>query len=90
MLAGRVQRDVPHNDELFVVDREGRRQDLSGVLAQPGKEFGIRSRDAGRGLLQTLAVRILANGDQQLPNRGLGPRRVDRWMGPVRGLRHRD
>jgi hypothetical protein len=50
---------------------------VSRVDAQAGEEFGVRARDPGRGALQALPVRVLADRDQDLPDRLLDPREVD-------------
>jgi hypothetical protein len=60
-----------------VVGLERGGEHLRRVDAQAGEELGVRAGDPGRGALQTLAVRVLADRDEDLPDRLLDAREVD-------------
>ena len=53
-------------------------------MPQPAGQLGVRPGDPGRGVVQPLAVGVLADRDQQLADGGLGARVVER-RGPRRG-----
>jgi hypothetical protein len=61
-----------------VVLVEGGLEDLAGVDAQPGEEFGVRAGDASRGLLEAGAVGVVADGRQDLSDGGFDPAQVHR------------
>jgi hypothetical protein len=69
--------DVPDQDELFVVRLERRGKHLGRVDPQAGEQLGVRAGDPGRGALETVAVRVLADRDEDLADRFLDPRQVD-------------
>ncbi|GAB3967609.1 hypothetical protein GCM10027615_17410 [Plantactinospora veratri] len=69
--------DVPDEYEFLVVGLEGGGEHLGRVDPEPGEEFGVRPGDPGRRLDQTVPVRVLADGDQDLPDRLLDPGQVD-------------
>ncbi|GIG73757.1 hypothetical protein Pfl04_21610 [Planosporangium flavigriseum] len=69
--------DVPDEHQLLVVGLERRGEHLSRVDPQAGEELGVRPRDPGRRTAQAVAVGVLADGDQDLPDSGLDPRQVD-------------
>lgn len=48
-----------------------------GVGEQAGKDLLIGGRNAGPGLTETLAIRILADGQEQFAHRGLGAADVE-------------
>ena len=70
------------DDHLVVLDVEGLREHFCGVERQPREELAVGPRDARRCLLQTLTIGVLADGDEQLAHRGLGPWLVDHatWL----------
>jgi len=65
-----------------VVRLEGDRQDLGRLDPQPGEQLRVRPRDPARRVAEPVAVRVLADGDQDLPYGGLDPPQVD---DPVNG-----
>ena len=69
--------DVADEHQLFVVGLEGGGEHLGRVDPQAGEELGVRAGDPGRGALQAVAVRVLADRDQDLPDRLLDPAEVD-------------
>src|SRR5690606_23001476 len=86
VLAGAGDLDVLDEHELVVGDVEGGAQVRLGVLREPGEELLVGARDAGRGLLEPLTVRVLPDGDQDLPHGGLDAGLVDGHVsGPTRG-----
>jgi hypothetical protein len=60
-----------------MVGFEGGLEDLGGVDAQAGEKLGVGTRHAGRRLEQTVAVGVLAEGDQDLTDRALYPPEID-------------
>jgi hypothetical protein len=60
-----------------VVRLERGGEHLGRVDPQAGEELGVRPGDPGRGALQTLAVRVLTDGDEDLPDRLLNTSQVD-------------
>jgi hypothetical protein len=69
--------DVADEDELLVVRLEGRGQHLGRVDAQAGEQLGVGAGDPGRCLAQPVAVRVLADGEQDLADRDLDALQVD-------------
>ena len=84
VLAGAVDLDVLDQHELVVADVERRGEGVLRTFVQPGEDLGVSAGDAGRRLLQTLALGVLAHGEQELADRGLRPVVVERRDGPVR------
>jgi hypothetical protein len=82
MLAHAHQLDVADEHEFLVVRLERGGEHLGRLNPQAGEEFGVRAGDARRGALETVAVRVLTDRDEDLPDRLLDPRQVD-------GLLHR-
>ena len=68
MLADAPDLDVLDQDQLVVAEIEGGRQHLGRVLVQAGQDLGVRLGHPFRGVPQTIAVRILTDPDQQLPD----------------------
>jgi len=60
-----------------VVRLERGGQHLGGIDPEAGEELGVRAGDPGRGALETVAVRVLTDGDEDLPDRLLDPGEVD-------------
>jgi hypothetical protein len=60
-----------------VVRLERRGEHLRRVDPQAGEELGVGAGDTGRGALQTVAVRVLTDGDEDLPDRFLDAGQVD-------------
>src|SRR6478735_8594841 len=95
VLARRVHLDVLDEHHLLVTEVERRREDVGRLLAQPREDLAVGARDARRRLAQALAVRVLADGEQQLAHGGLGPvgvvgRHVGGCAQVLRGPRARD
>ena len=78
VLARAVELDVADDDELVVVDLEGRAEHVLGRHVEAGEDLGVGARDACRRVEQPLAIRVLADGQQQLPHGSRSPRLVDR------------
>ena len=74
VLAHRPDLDVLDQHQLVVADVEGGGEDLARVLVHAGQQLGVRLGDPARGVPQAVAVRVLADREQQLADRGLGPR----------------
>ena len=51
-----------------MADVEGRGQDVGGVLAQPGEDLRVGPGDPAGGVEQPLAVGVLPDREQQLPD----------------------
>ena len=68
---------VAHEHKLFVVGLERRGEHLGRIDPQAGEELRVRAGDPGRGAHQTVAVRVLADGDEDLPDRFLDAGQVD-------------
>ena len=49
---------------------------FAAALAQSGELFGVGPRDPGRGVPQAVALRVFADGEQDLPDRALYARQV--------------
>jgi hypothetical protein len=77
VLAEAHQLDVPDEHEFLVVRLERCGEHLRRVDPQAGEELGVGAGDAGRGALQTVAVRVLTDGDEDLPDRFLDAGQVD-------------
>ncbi len=60
-----------------MVRLEGRGQDLRRVDAEAGEELGIGAGDPGGRLAQPVAVGVLADGEEDLADRGLDALQVD-------------
>ena len=58
-------------------------------IRKPAEHLGVGPRDPARRGLQTLAVGVLADREQQLTNGGLGALVVEVGNLPVTGQRHR-
>jgi hypothetical protein len=80
VLAHRHHLDVADEYELLVVGLERRTEHLRRLDTQPGEQLGVGASHAGRGLLQTFAVRVLADRDEDLADGRLDPRQVDRGV----------
>ncbi|GAB7041599.1 hypothetical protein JCM9533A_54490 [Catenuloplanes niger JCM 9533] len=77
VLAERHHVDVADQHQLVVVGLERGGEHRAGVDAQAGEQFGVGTGDAGGGLLQPVPLRVLAERDEDLPDRGLDPGKVD-------------
>jgi hypothetical protein len=80
MLTCRSELDIADEDHLIVFLGEGLPEQFARLGVQTGKKLGVHARDAGRRLLQPLAVRIFADGQQKLADGCLDARGVN----PVR------
>lgn len=60
-----------------MVRLEGRGEDPGRVDAQAGEQLGVGAGDPGGCLAQPVAVRVLADGDEDLADRGLDALQVD-------------
>jgi hypothetical protein len=91
--------DVADQHEFLVVGLERRGEHLRRIHPQTGEELRVGAGDAGGGPLQTVAVRVLTDGDEDLPDRffdagqvdglldrGAGELAVDQTCGKVVGL----
>jgi len=87
VLAQRVHRDVAHHDHLVVVGLERRADVAVGVVVNPGADLRVHAGDAGRRLLEAVAVRVLADGLEDLPHRLLDPWMVDLTQDRLHGER---
>src|SRR5659263_492449 len=76
VLARRVQLDALDEDHLVVAEVERRGQDVLGPLTQTCEGLGEGARDPCRGVPQALAVRVLADADEQLADGRLDARGV--------------
>lgn len=56
---------------------EGRGEHVFRLHAQAGEELCVRVRHSSRRPLQAIAVRVLADGDEDLPDRFLDPLQVN-------------
>src|SRR5450631_1303109 len=61
VLAGAVDLDIAHEDELVVTYLEVRRQDVLRLLPHAREDLDVRPGHAGRSLLEPVAVGVLAN-----------------------------
>src|SRR6478735_1153750 len=85
VLAGAVELDVPHDDELLVVDLERRAEHVGRRHVEAGVDLGERPGHPARGVEQALAVGVLTDGEEQLPDGRLGARLVDRHASALLG-----
>ena len=72
MLADRREGDVSHHHHFVVVDLELPLEMCTGILAVPGEELAKRAGDPRRGLGQSVALGIFADGDEELTDGSLG------------------
>src|SRR6202040_3817254 len=84
MFARPVQLDVADDDHLVVVRVEDGGEHVLRALPQPGELFGVGPRDPGRGVAQAVALRVLTDGEQDLPDRALDARQVELAAAAVR------
>jgi hypothetical protein len=77
VLAETHQLDVANEHELLVVRLERRGEHLGRVDPQAGEELGVGPGHPGGGADQAVAVRILTEGDEDLPDRFLDAGQVD-------------
>ena len=73
VLAHRPELDVADEHHLVVPDVEGRGEHLLRRLVQADRQLGVRPRDPLRGVAQALALGVLTDRDQQLPDGRRGP-----------------
>ena len=85
MFARPVQLDVADDDHLVVVRVEDGGEHVLRALPQPGELLGVGPRDPRRGVAQAVALRILADREQDLPDRALDARQIEVAADPVRG-----
>jgi hypothetical protein len=77
VLAHAHQLDVADEHEFLVVRLERRGENGGRLDAQAGEQLGVRAGDPGRGALETVAVRVLTDRDEDLPDRFLDTAQVD-------------
>ncbi|GAB7049582.1 hypothetical protein JCM9534A_47080 [Catenuloplanes indicus JCM 9534] len=77
VLAERHHVDVADQHQLVVVGLERGGEHRAGVDPKAGEQFGVGAGDSGRGLLQPVPFRVLAERDEDLPDRVLDPGEVD-------------
>ena len=70
VLAGGVERDVSHHDQLRVLLAEGLVQHLGGVVIETRKDFLVSTSHSGGGFLQSFAVWVLPYRVEQFPDGG--------------------
>src|SRR5690348_5112503 len=87
MLARPVHLDVADDDHLVVVRVEDGGEHVLRVLPQPGELLGVGPGHPGGGVAQAVALRVLADREQDLPDRALDARRVElaAGLGPLAG-----
>jgi hypothetical protein len=68
MLARRIELDVAEDDHLVALFRERRREDLRGLLRVSGGHLAQRADDAPGVAVQAVALWILADEPQELPD----------------------
>ena len=73
VLAGGVERNVLDQDQFLVVQVEGGGQDFRRVVVQPGEHFGVGLGHPLRGVQEAAAVRVLADGQEDLADSRLDP-----------------
>ena len=89
MLAQRVHRNVAHHDHLVVVGLEHGGEVLRWLLMKSGTDLRIHPSDPVGGLEQSVAIGILTDRKQDLPDGGGdtflidlgGVDPVDQWLG---------
>src|ERR1700689_1614064 len=77
MLTHAVNLNVPDQHELVVVGVEHRGQHVLGALAETGELLRVGPGHPGRGVLEPVPLRVLADGEQDLPHRPLDTRCVE-------------
>src|SRR5262249_35657953 len=93
MFAETGERNVLLEDHLFVIDLEGLSQQDARIEVHSLESFGDQPGNTGRCVDQTIAVRVLTNGEQQLAHGGANPGLIDcrgalaRQMWPGSGRR---
>ena len=70
--------DVAHHDHLVVVGLERDREVVRRVLVDPGEDLLVHVRDARRRADEPVAIRVFADGFEDLAHRALDPLGVDR------------
>src|SRR5690348_9546405 len=85
MFARPVQLDVADDDHLVVVRVEDGGEHVLRALPQPGELLGVGPRDPRRGVAQAVALRVLADREQDLPDRALDARQVEVAADPIPG-----
>src|SRR2546429_6209321 len=85
MFARPVQLDVADDDHLVVVGVEDGAEHVLRALPQPGELLGVGPRAPRGGVAQAVALRVLADGEQDLPDRALDARQIEVAADPVRG-----
>jgi catechol 2,3-dioxygenase-like lactoylglutathione lyase family enzyme len=80
MLAEAEHGDVAYQHEFLVVGLERGLEDLIRVDPEPGEELRVGAGDPGRGLLESIAVGVLPDRDEDLAYRVLDPDEVDRFL----------
>ena len=70
MLAQRVHRDVAHHDHLVVVGFEHGGEVLRRLLMEPGTDLRIHAGHPVGGVEQSVAIGILTDREQDLPDGG--------------------
>src|SRR5690625_3303304 len=80
MLAHGVEAEIAHQHQLLVVDVEGGCQRLLGVLVQAEEHLLVHPGHPGGRVLQAFAVWVLADRGEDLPDRGLHARLIDRHV----------
>ena len=73
MLAGGIDRYILHHHEFPVILAKSAIQHGGGVRVQTGENLGIGTCHPSRGFPQPLAVGILADGQEKLPDGTLRP-----------------
>jgi hypothetical protein len=73
VLALRPDLDVLDQDHLVVAEVEGGAEHLVRLLPHAAGGLGVRPGDPGGGVTQTVALRVLADGVEQLADRRLDP-----------------
>ena len=87
MLAHRFKADVADDDHFVVFLRERFLEQVARIAVQAGEQFGVHAGDAGRRFLQTLAVGVFADGQQNLAHRRFDAFVIDVRRGAVLGRR---
>src|ERR1700730_1762561 len=77
MFARPVHLDVADDDHLVMVRVEHGAEHVLRALPQPGELLRVGPRDPGRGVAQAVALRVLADGEEDLPDRALDARQVE-------------
>src|SRR5262245_35825793 len=77
MLAGREHLDIADEDHLVVIGVEDRAEDILRMLCQPGELLCVGSRDPAGSVLDSIPVRVLADGEQDLAYGTLDPLEIN-------------